>query len=239
MWMDWGPLSSETIYGHAGPTRLGPVTTADNSPMPDDPRARLRAADADREFVHEILAAALSRGALLPAEYEERAGKAVAARTFGELDELTDDLPVADLGFSATPQTPAPVAAAHTRVVGGSGRQPVNWRVAVMGGSELAGNAAVGDQLNAVAIMGGVELDLREVEFTAPELTINCYAVMGGVEIVVPDDCELHIGGIGVMGAFTGKSQQGARPGAPRVKVTGLALMGGVDVKRKPPKGTG
>ena len=40
--------------------------------MPDDRRARLRAADADRELVHEILSAAMAHGSLSPVEYEER-----------------------------------------------------------------------------------------------------------------------------------------------------------------------
>lgn len=60
--------------------------------MPDDRRARLRAADADRELVHEILSAAMAHGSLSPVEYEERAGKAVLAKTFGDLDALTDTI---------------------------------------------------------------------------------------------------------------------------------------------------
>mgnify|MGYP002653320912 FL=1 len=60
--------------------------------MPDDRRARLRAADADRELVHEILSAAMAHGSLSPVEYEERAGKAVLAKTFGDLDALTDEV---------------------------------------------------------------------------------------------------------------------------------------------------
>lgn len=92
----------------------------------------------------------------------------------------------------------------------------------------------VADQLTATAIMGGVELDLREVEFTAPVLTVQCVAIMGGVEIKVPDGVTVEIGGLGVMGAFSGRSQKASRPGAPVVRVTGLALMGGVDVKYVP-----
>ena len=40
----------------------------------------------------------MERGSLTLGEYEERAGKAVAAKTFGDLDALTDDLPVGQLG---------------------------------------------------------------------------------------------------------------------------------------------
>ncbi|AFR47935.1 DUF1707 domain-containing protein [Gordonia sp. KTR9] len=194
---------------------------------PDDRRARLRAADADRELVHEILSAAMAHGSLSPTEYEERAGKAVLAKTFGDLDLLTDDLPVAQLGVAM----PAASLSPGPRVTGGSGDVAVRHRLAIMSGSELSGTAVVADQLTATAIMGGVELDLREVEFIAPVLTLQCMAIMGGVEIKVPDGVTVEIGGLGIMGGFSGRSQKASRPGAPVVRVTGLALMGGVDVK--------
>ncbi|MCH5641876.1 DUF1707 domain-containing protein [Gordonia sp. ABSL49_1] len=199
----------------------------------DDRRARLRAADADRELVHEILSAAMAGGNLSPAEYEERAGKAVMAKTFGDLDELTDDLPVAQLGV-ALPTWPVVDTTRGTRVTGRADSPAiVRHRLAIMSGSELKGTAPVAGHLSATAIMGGVEIDLREVEFTEPVLTIQCVAIMGGVDITVPEDVTVDVGGLGIMGGFGGANATGA-PGAPTVRVTGLALMGGVDVKRKP-----
>ncbi|MBN0974302.1 MULTISPECIES: DUF1707 domain-containing protein [Gordonia] len=206
------------------------MTQPGDSPMPDDRRARLRAADADRELVHEILSAAMAHGSLSPVEYEERAGKAVLAKTFGDLDALTDDLPVAQLGVAM----PAASLSPGPRVTGGSADTAVRHRLAIMSGSELSGTAVVADQLTATAIMGGVELDLREVEFTAPVLTVQCVAIMGGVEIKMPDGVTVEIGGLGIMGGFSGRSRKASRPGAPVVRVTGLALMGGVDVKYVP-----
>lgn len=190
----------------------------------------MRAADADRELVHEILSAAMASGALTPAEYEERAGKAVMAKTFGDLDELTDDLPVTSLGVAL----PTPGEAYPSQVRAAHGREPVRHRLAIMSGSELKGDAVVADQLSATAIMGGVEIDLREAHFTAPELTITCTAIMGGVEVVVPPDVAVEVGGLAIMGGFDGRQLAGGgRPGAPKVHITGLALMGGVEVKRK------
>ena len=119
-------------------------------------------------------------------------------------------------------------------MTGGSADTAVRHRLAIMSGSELSGTAVVADQLTATAIMGGVELDLREVEFTAPVLTVQCVAIMGGVEIKMPDGVTVEIGGLGIMGGFSGRSRKASRPGAPVVRVTGLALMGGVDVKYVP-----
>ncbi|RBY75882.1 DUF1707 domain-containing protein [Blastococcus sp. TF02-09] len=64
----------------------------------------LRAADADRTAVADVLGRHMSAGRLTVAEYEERLGRAWAATTYGELAELTADLP---------DDRPAPVVAAR------------------------------------------------------------------------------------------------------------------------------
>jgi hypothetical protein len=52
----------------------------------------LRASDADRDRVINTLQAAVADGRLDPAEYDERVGKALSARTFEALAPLTADL---------------------------------------------------------------------------------------------------------------------------------------------------
>lgn len=198
-----------------------------------DPRARLRASDADRELVQQILSAALSNGSLSLSEFDERTSKVVVAKTFGDLDNLTDDLPVAQLGV---PIPPASGVAPAYRAGNRSDRRLVHNAVAVMSGWEIGGNAAVGDNLQALALMGGIDIDLREVAFTAPQLTIRCAAIMGGIDITVPPDVTVEVNGFAVMGGFGGKAAGQGAPGAPTIVVTGLALMGAVDVKRKPRK---
>jgi hypothetical protein len=71
------------------------------------PEPHLRAADADRAAVVSRLDASLADGRLSLAEYEDRAGRAHAARTYGELAELTTDLP-----RPAARPAPRPVARA-------------------------------------------------------------------------------------------------------------------------------
>ena len=53
----------------------------------------IRASDSDRENVVEILRDAYSTGRLTMAEFDERTTAAFAARTWGELRQLTADLP--------------------------------------------------------------------------------------------------------------------------------------------------
>jgi hypothetical protein len=67
------------------------------------PQPHLRAADTDRAAVAAVLGEHMSAGRLTLDEYDERLTRAYAARTFGELDELTADLPALD-----TPRVPEP-----------------------------------------------------------------------------------------------------------------------------------
>ncbi len=57
------------------------------------PRERMRAADTDRERVAEQLRSAHAEGRLDLTEYDERVQQAWAARTYGELEAVTADLP--------------------------------------------------------------------------------------------------------------------------------------------------
>jgi len=77
------------------------------------PEFHLRAADTDRSEVADVLGASLSTGRLSVEEYDERLGRAWSARTYGELAELTADLPPVQVRPAAEPAaraTAAPVA---------------------------------------------------------------------------------------------------------------------------------
>jgi hypothetical protein len=76
------------------------------------PEPHLRAGDTDRAAVATVLGRHMAEGRLTVAEYDERVSRAYAARTFGELAELTADLP-------STPRAVEPVHREHP--VGPSG----------------------------------------------------------------------------------------------------------------------
>ncbi|MFE0454884.1 DUF1707 domain-containing protein [Streptomyces sp. NPDC058914] len=204
--------------------------------MTDDALPDLRASDADRERVAEVLRDALAEGRLDMAEFEERLDATYRARTYGELAPITRDLPVAGV----TPPLPAvslgkePQAAGNWsgRIVGGEGTS--TWAVAVMSGFQRRGRWTVPRRFGCFAFWGGGELDLREADFAAEEVVINCVAIMGGVNIVVPPGVEVVVRGLGVMGGFDdGETGIPGDPGAPRVVVTGFAFWGGVGIERK------
>ena len=58
-------------------------------------RGKMRAADADRDRVVEVLSMAYSEGRLTKDEYDGRLENALSARTYADLDQLVTDLPVA------------------------------------------------------------------------------------------------------------------------------------------------
>jgi hypothetical protein len=92
-------------------------------------RDRMRAADADRERVAEQLRSAHADGRLDLTEYDERVQRAWAARTYGELDALTVDLPQTR---PPTPEAGPEVRQPHQQCrQGHGGRIPVSaWATA-------------------------------------------------------------------------------------------------------------
>ncbi|WP_280688043.1 DUF1707 domain-containing protein [Kitasatospora sp. GAS204B] len=193
--------------------------------------AELRASDADREKIAELLRDAYAEGRLTVDEHAERIEAAYSAKTLGELAPLTRDLP-----------THQPIAPGAERPQPAAGRQlppareePANL-VAVFGGSARKGRWRVGSHIRATAVFGGVELDLTDAVFESPEVLIEVSAVFGGVSIRVPENVTLVGSGVGIFGGFEVREQTAPDPYAPVVRVKGAAVFGGCDAK--PRRGT-
>jgi hypothetical protein len=88
----------------------------------------------------------------------------------------------------------------------------------------------------AVAVFGGIEIDLRRANI-APgtrDVVIDANSTFGGIEIRVPDNWRVITRGIGIFGGYEDKTipprgQEGAD--APRLIVKGYALFGGVSIE--------
>jgi DUF1707 SHOCT-like domain len=197
--------------------------------VPD--KGNLRASDADRERVANVLREAAGDGRLTMEELDERLDAVYAAKTYAELEPITRDLPT-----SGTPNMPAPSASPAGDPARFGGVPSSHGAVAIMGGFSRKGDWVAPKDFTAVAIMGGGEIDLREARFAEPTVSIHVIAIMGGIEITVPEDATVRVTGVGVMGAFEHISSGSGQPGAPTIIVNGVALMGGVEVRRKPPK---
>jgi putative transcriptional regulator len=82
--------------------------------VPEEGRGGLRASDADREQAIEMLQAAFVRDRLARAEFEARAGQALASPTYAELAAATDGIP-ARLTADQPPGMPARVRKQRTQ----------------------------------------------------------------------------------------------------------------------------
>jgi len=198
----------------------------------DDRPNDLRASDQDREHTAEILREAAAVGRLGMDELDDRLSAVYAAKTYGELAPIVRDLPATPASAPAAMATPADPARFGGEVTS-------TTAVAVMSGFARKGRWTVPSLFKAVAFMGGGEIDMRDARFATREVTIRVIAIMGGVGIVVPEDADVRVGGIGFMGAFDHESSVPEAPGGPVINIKGFAFWGGVDVQRKPPTGKG
>ncbi|MGW2637294.1 DUF1707 SHOCT-like domain-containing protein [Streptomyces sp. NPDC001348] len=197
----------------------------------------LRASDADRERVAEVLRDALAEGRLDMEEFEERLEATYKARTYGELTPITRDLPTPGTGAGGAPavslrKEPAASGDWAGRIVGGEGSSA--GAVAIMSGFQRKGRWTVPKRFTCFAFWGGGEIDLREAYFADREVEITCVSIMGGMQVVVPPGVEVVVRGLGIMGGFDHREEGvPGEPGAPRVIVNGFAFWGGVGVERK------
>jgi hypothetical protein len=211
----------------------------DGRPVPRDPGLsgpELRASDADREQVTEVLRDALAEGRLDMEEFEERLEATYKARTYGELAPITRDLPAPGVTPPVVNMVKQPAGSGTggwaDRIVGGEGSS--SWGVAIMAGFQRKGRWTMPKRFNSFAFWGGGEIDLREAYFADREVVVNCVAIMGGMNVVVPPGVEVVVRGIGIMGGFDHREEGvPGEPGAPRVIVTGFAFWGGIGVERK------
>ena len=207
-----------------------------------DESPEIRASDAERERIAEMLRDALADGRLRMDEFHDRLERAYEARTRGELVPLVRDLPqhAADgAAPGADLDGPAGSAPALSKQrwadrIGATGAS--RWGIGIMGGFSRKGVWTVPRAFTGIGVMGGGELDLRDARFEDRDVVIRCFTLMGGVSIVVPPDVEVEVRGIGIMGGFESSMSGPGEPGAPRVVVTGLTVMGGVQVQRKLPR---
>ncbi|TDB99162.1 DUF1707 and DUF2154 domain-containing protein [Actinomadura sp. 7K534] len=186
----------------------------------------MRAGDADRDRVAQVLRDAAGDGRLTLEELDERLDAVYAAKTYADLEPLTRDLPAP----GAAP-APAPSGAAAWRPLPGA----PSWTggIGIMSGFLRAGVWNVPRVFRAFAFWGGGKIDLRDARFEEPETTIRALAIMGGIDIVVPDDITVHVKGLGIMGGFDQRASGPGVPGSPTVVIRGLAFWGGVGVKRR------
>lgn len=192
----------------------------------------MRISDDDRHRVAEILREAAGDGRIDLTELDERLEATYAAKTYADLVPITIDLPAH--------RPPQVVPAPRSEFVPSRGGARYDVSLAVMSGQDRRGEWEVGRTHTAFALMGGITLDLRRAHFTSPEVVIHASTIMGGISVIVNARTRVVVEGLGIMGGYDEtrpKVEPDLGPDSPVVRVRGLALMGSVDVCRKPMPG--
>jgi class 3 adenylate cyclase len=201
------------------PAPDGPI-----QPLGDPGALAERVADADRDRTVTLLRESVVEGRLTLDEFSERVGSALQAKTRNDLLAVMADLPEARQAIERLPE-PGTAAPKKKR----------RWHVAVMSGHSTKGRWRISGKTNAVAIMGGCDMDLRQAEIEGPEVEITAVAFWGGIDITVPEGFDVELRGFSFMGGRDLKLRDvPIVPGSPRIVVNGFAVMGGIDVKSRP-----
>jgi hypothetical protein len=198
------------------PTNVGPVVGGN-----------LRASDADRDQVATLLSTAYAEGRLTREEHDERIGELMVAKTFDDLIPLTRDLVIVS--------SPAPLAAPQsasrfTIDATGQDLQP-DKMIAIFGGVTRTGRWRVRKKIQAFALFGGMDLDLRDAVFEAPVVEIAGFWCFGGLDMKVPEGIDVRDQTAGIFGGTDVRDIGDPVPGAPTLVIKGVALFGGVSVR--------
>jgi hypothetical protein len=162
--------------------------------MPADPPSSpaLRASDADRDRVIELLRAAVADGRLDQAEFDERLDATLAARTIDALAPITADL-IAAPGSGGALSLPLPLA--------GTPAEPAAEQITIKerhGTVRRDGRWTLPHRLVLRTVWCGVMLDLTNAVRSGPELIIELQVRGGNVELVLAPGMVVDANGLAV-----------------------------------------
>ncbi|TDC48506.1 DUF1707 domain-containing protein [Jiangella ureilytica] len=184
----------------------------------------MRVSHADRDRMVEILRDAAADGRLDTEELEERVERALTARTFADLEPLTEGLPVA----APAPPVPAPVAGPP------AAGDVVRWQVA---GQRLRreGAWAVPPVVELGMMGGSARLDYTVARLPAGGRSILRISTSGGrLRLIVPPAVAVDLSGVAATGGrIRDHASRNAVPGTVThvVTVTGTMFGGSLRVE--------
>jgi len=180
----------------------------------------MRASDADRQRVADVLSTAYADGRLSLDEFNERTASLWETKTVGQLAPLTADLggrPPAVIGGQSTTLRLDDVAPIHTVAFMSSHQQPNNW--------------VVPDTISSLCLMASDTYDFRTATFVSPNVELSVGTLWGSVILKVPAGVTVIDRTVCIMGAVTMKGLAPPQPGAPTIELKGFVLMGAIDVR--------
>ena len=201
----------------------------------DDPALRRRVSDLEREEVADILRDAAGEGRLSYTELEDRLETLYASKTYGELVELTADLPTG-------PRARTQNVPSTTPQYGGAMVETGPVINVFMSESKRMGNWLVPQRQEVNAVLGDVTLDYTEAQIPFDEITIDVKSILADVKIRVPQNAIVLLDSNPILGSVSEQEaglkavpDPNAQPTAPkRFHIRGTAILGEIKIKRGP-----
>lgn len=186
---------------------------------PDDGR-NMRVGDDERRSVDERLQRALHDGMLTSAEHAERSQQVWAARTRGDLEPLTRDLPPEEPVEPATPRSePATTEKSWTQRMAGG-----------LGTTVLVVAAALGVGAIITSEDGASVFSSRVVQVAPGQEQVQVGMLFGSTEVVVPEGVRASTSGVTLFGSTEcAQACQGDASGG-EVVVNARGAFGSVEV---------
>jgi hypothetical protein len=102
--------------------------------------------------------------------------------------------------------------------------------VAFMSGIQRRINAPSFRGGELTAVMGGVEVDLRQAGITDGEVVVDVFAFWGGIKFKVPEQWIVVGKVVPLMGGYEDKTRPPKHDISQRLVIRGMAIMGGIEV---------
>ena len=152
-------------------------------------------------------------------ELEERLEKAFSAKTYGDLEPLTADLPSPGSSPVVGPsKEPATVEPLTLKTGAGDITQDGYWVVPA--------------RIQAVSRMGNIKIDFTRAECHQTEIVLDVNAGIGNVTVIVPHGWSVRTHSLRVaVGSVRNRATEPPAAGSPTLEVTGRASMGDVRIR--------
>jgi hypothetical protein len=191
----------------------------------------LRASDADRDSVVNLLHTAYAEGRITSDEHTERVQATISAKTLDDLVPLTADLVPAAPAEPLVPRGPraVPVPA------GGAGE--TDRMTAALSTVKRGGPWRVRPRVFANIFLGSVELDLTEATFDVQVVELNITQFMGSVFLRVPWGTTIRDETSHALGETSIKGIGSPDPSFPVIVLRGTNVLGEIKVRgpKRPP----
>ncbi len=190
-----------------------------------------------RQQVIDLLTEHFSRDELDVDEFEERVGEAHRAGDVASLNALIADLTGCDEPGEASVALAGEGGQPNEETALAPVRPAMKSVVAVLGNSVREGSWRAPERLRSITVLGDTTLDFREVALPAGVTEVRLYCVLGEARVIVPPELSVECEGIGILGDV--KTVERAPPvpdeSRPQLRVTGVAVLGDVDVEMRLP----